>query len=78
MDINTAKIGLIYTSNSDCQVKLFIIERSNNIHHLLSLSPRFYLYDMGPDLDTVNLGKGLGPVLADDEPSACFTFLLEL
>lgn len=37
-----------------------------------------YLYDIGPDLETANLGKGLGPVLPDVEPSANFDFRLKL
>lgn len=39
--------------------------------------PKFYLYDIGPDLDTANLGNGLGPVLLDVEPSTNFTLRLE-
>uniref|UniRef100_A0A9I9DPR2 Uncharacterized protein n=1 Tax=Cucumis melo TaxID=3656 RepID=A0A9I9DPR2_CUCME len=37
-----------------------------------------YLYASGPDLETANLGSGLGPELPEVEPSTYFTFRLEL
>lgn len=38
----------------------------------------YYLYAIGPDLDTANLGRGLRPVLPEVDPSFNFTFRLEL
>lgn len=39
---------------------------------------QFHLYASGPDLETANLGRGLGPELPEVEPSTYFTLRLEL
>jgi hypothetical protein len=53
-------------------------KKAYNLPPSLWCWPSFYLYDIGPDLDTANLGNGLGPVLPEVELSTCFTLQLEL
>lgn len=61
---------LVTSSSSNNLLALFSVE---HFPHLP------YLYARGPDLDTANLGRGLGPVLPEVEPSTNFArFRLEL